>query len=260
MIFNDPQVAAEFGTNPLVISADPVTNDANVFADNSWTSDDYRFVIDYQWSDDVFTYLSWSTAYKAGGFADFINDDTGSAAVTEGRDGIPGTGDEISARFGLIPYNPESVEGYELGLRSEWLDAEEIRDETKAWLRTGATRPWQDAQYAYTLAQILRNEEDWEGAYEALMGRVRDPEQLREAALWLGEPAPGRACELYALAMEALIAKKNKRGYRAAVEVLLEAKPYFDLTGPDEFAHFVARLRATHKQKRNLMAALDAAL
>ena len=122
VIFNDPQVAAEFGTNPLVISADPVTNDANVFADNSWTSDDYRFVIDYQWNDDVFTYLSWSTAYKAGGFADFINDDTGSAAVTEGRDGIPGTGDEISARFGLIPYNPESVEGYELGLRSEWLD------------------------------------------------------------------------------------------------------------------------------------------
>ena len=38
-------------------------------------------MIDYQWNDDLFTYLSWSTAYKAGGFADFINDDTGSAAV-----------------------------------------------------------------------------------------------------------------------------------------------------------------------------------
>lgn len=156
------------------------------------------------------------------------------------------------------PHYPQYSRLVELAARAG--RAEEIRDETKAWLRTGATRPWQDAQYAYTLAQILRNEEDWEGAYEALMGRVRDPEQLREAALWLGEPAPGRACELYALAMEALIAKKNKRGYRAAVEVLLEAKPYFDLTGPDEFAHFVARLRATHKQKRNLMAALDAAL
>jgi len=122
VILNSARVAAQFGTNPLVISADPATNDATVFRDNSWTSDDYRFVIDYQWNDDIFTYLSWSTAYKAGGFADFINDDTRSAAVLEGRDGVPGTGDEIQARFGLIPYNPEYVTGYELGLRSEWLD------------------------------------------------------------------------------------------------------------------------------------------
>ena len=122
LILGDPQVAAEFGTNPLVISADPVTNDANIFADNGWTSDDYRFVIDYAWNDDLFTYLSWSTAYKAGGFADFINDDTGSDYVNVGRDGIPGTGDEGMARFGLIPYDPEYVEGLELGLRSEWLD------------------------------------------------------------------------------------------------------------------------------------------
>ena len=122
VILNSPRVAAQFGTNPLVISADPATNDVTVFRSNSWTSDDYRFVIDYQWNDDLFTYLSWSTAYKAGGFADFINDDTRSAAVLQGRDGVPGTGDEIQPRFGLIPYDPEYVEGYELGLRSEWLD------------------------------------------------------------------------------------------------------------------------------------------
>ena len=79
-------------------------------------------MIDYAWNDDLFTYLSWSTAYKAGGFADFINDDTGSDYVNVGRDGIPGTGDEGMARFGLIPYDPEYVEGLELGLRSEWLD------------------------------------------------------------------------------------------------------------------------------------------
>ena len=122
VILNSPRVAAQFGTNPLVISADPATNDVTVFRSNSWTSDDYRFVLDYQWNDDLFTYLSWSTAYKAGGFADFINDDTRSAAVLQGRDGVPGTGDEIQPRFGLIPYDPEYVEGYELGLRSEWLD------------------------------------------------------------------------------------------------------------------------------------------
>ena len=156
------------------------------------------------------------------------------------------------------PHYPQYSRLIELSARAG--RAEEMRNETKAWLRTGATRPWQDAQNAYTLAQILRDEEDWEGSYEALIGRVGDPEHLREAALWLGEPAPGRACELYAHAMEALIAKKNKRGYRAAVKFLLEAKRYFDATGPDEFAHFVARLRTTHRQKRNLIAALDAAL
>ena len=122
LILGDSQVAAQFGTNPLVVSADPATNDALVFDTNAWTSDDYRFVVDYQVNDDVFTYLSWSTAYKAGGFADMINDDTGSAYVTEGRDGVPGTGDEGMARFGLIPFDPEYVEGYELGLRSEWLE------------------------------------------------------------------------------------------------------------------------------------------
>ena len=122
LLLNEPGVAAEFGTNPLVIAADPITNDALINAGNSWTSDDYRFVVDYQVNDDVFTYLSWSTAYKAGGFSDMITDDTDSDYATVGRDGDPGTGDEGMARFGLIPYDPESVVGFEIGVRSEWLD------------------------------------------------------------------------------------------------------------------------------------------
>ena len=41
-MLDEPGVAAQFGTNPLVISADPATNDATVFRSNSWTSDDYN--------------------------------------------------------------------------------------------------------------------------------------------------------------------------------------------------------------------------
>ncbi|MGI9258843.1 MAG: TonB-dependent receptor [Gammaproteobacteria bacterium] len=120
LLLNEPAVAAEFGTNPLVISVDG--NDALINAGNSWTSDDYRLVLDYQFNDDLFGYASFSTAYKAGGFSDMITDDTDSDYVLVGRDGVAGTGDENLARFGLIPYDPESVEGFEIGVRSEWLD------------------------------------------------------------------------------------------------------------------------------------------
>jgi hypothetical protein len=53
---------------------------------------------------------------------------------------------------------------------------------------------------------------------------------------------------------------KNKRGYRDGVKVLIEAKPCFDAVSSDVFASFVARLKDKHKQKRNLLAALDASL
>ena len=138
--------------------------------------------------------------------------------------------------------------------------ADSVRAAVKAKLGEPVKRPWQAARHAFTLAMILRDEQDWDGSFQALVGRVSDPERLREAARWLSDPAPKRASELYALAIEALIAKKNKRGYRDAVKVLVEAKPSYDAVGRDEFASFVARLRDQHKQKRNFLAALDASL
>jgi len=138
--------------------------------------------------------------------------------------------------------------------------ADQVRAETKAMLSEPVRNLWQAARHAFTLARILRDEQDWEASYQAIASHINDPERLLEAARSLREPAPNRASELYVRAIEALIGKKNKRGYRDAVNALLEARPCFDAIDSDEFTRFVAALRTKHKQKRNLMAALDASL
>ncbi|MFP6827590.1 MAG: hypothetical protein VCC36_00810 [Gammaproteobacteria bacterium] len=69
--------------------------------------------------------------------------------------------------------------------------ADEVLEETKDWLRArAATRGWQGEQSAFTLAQIFRDEQDWEGSYEAISARVTDSSRLLDAARWLAEPAP----------------------------------------------------------------------
>jgi lipopolysaccharide biosynthesis regulator YciM len=138
--------------------------------------------------------------------------------------------------------------------------ADQVRAETKVMLSEPVRNLWQAARHAFTLARIHWDEQDWEASYQAIADHVADPDLLLEAARWLREPAPKRGSELYTRAIKALIGKKNKRGYRDAVNALLEARPCFDAIDPDEFTRFVAALRTTHKQKRNLMATLDASL
>jgi len=66
-----------------------------------------------------------------------------------------------------------------------------VLEETKDWLRArAATRGWQGEQTAFTLAKIFRDEQDWEGSYEAISARVTDSSRLLDAARWLAEPAP----------------------------------------------------------------------
>lgn len=68
---------------------------------NEWTAVSPRLVIDYQWSDNVMTFLSAAEGFKAGGFnslgADTVNNK-------------------------LETFDPENVRNYELGLKSTWLD------------------------------------------------------------------------------------------------------------------------------------------
>jgi uncharacterized Zn finger protein len=54
-----------------------------------------------------------------------------------------------------------------------------------------------------------------------------------------------------------LIAKKTNSAYQSAVHTLFEAKPVFDACGAGAFDDCLARIRAAHYRKRNLMAALD---
>ncbi|MCG8442433.1 MAG: TonB-dependent receptor, partial [Caulobacterales bacterium] len=66
------------------------------------TFDDFspRVSVDYQFTDYLFGYASWSRGFRSGGFS--------------GR-----AGDIIAA---TTPFDPETVDSYEVGVRSEWLD------------------------------------------------------------------------------------------------------------------------------------------
>ena len=65
----------------------------------SWTEFTPRISLDYNWNDDVMTYLSWSRGFRSGGF--------------NGRATTPSS---------IGPYDPEIVDSYEIGLRSNLLN------------------------------------------------------------------------------------------------------------------------------------------
>ena len=71
----------------------------NSDAKESWTKFTPRVSLDYAFSDDVMAYLSWSRGFRSGGF--------------NGRATTPSS---------IGPYDPETVDSYEVGLRSSLFD------------------------------------------------------------------------------------------------------------------------------------------
>jgi iron complex outermembrane receptor protein len=65
----------------------------------TWTEITPRISFDYQFTDDILGYASWSRGFRSGGW--------------NGRATTPTS---------IGPYNPETVDNYELGLRSEFFD------------------------------------------------------------------------------------------------------------------------------------------
>ena len=65
----------------------------------SWTEPTWRVIADYQFTDDVFGYASYSRGFRSGGF--------------NGRGTSPGA---------IGPYDPETVDSYEVGLRTEFFN------------------------------------------------------------------------------------------------------------------------------------------
>jgi len=85
-------------------------------------------------------------------------------------------------------------------------------------------------------------------------------------ALWMEVAAaraidhPEDALPIYRRQVERAIDQKNKRGYAEAVELLHRVRELMDrLDGGDEFAAYLATVRAAHKQKRSLVKLLDEA-
>lgn len=71
----------------------------NSDGEESWTELTPRISLDYAWNDNVMTYASWARGFRSGGF--------------NGRATTPSS---------MGPYDPEVVDSYELGLRSNLLD------------------------------------------------------------------------------------------------------------------------------------------
>jgi iron complex outermembrane receptor protein len=80
-----------------LVVAGNICNDSD--GKETWTEITPRVAIDYSFTDDVLGYVSWSRGFRSGGW--------------NGRATTPTS---------IGPYNPETVDNYELGLRSEWLD------------------------------------------------------------------------------------------------------------------------------------------
>ncbi|MDG1987834.1 MAG: TonB-dependent receptor, partial [Halieaceae bacterium] len=66
---------------------------------DSWSEFTHRIGFQYDFSDDLMAYITWSTGFRSGGW--------------NGRPGTLG---------GVGPYDPETVDNYEVGFRSELLD------------------------------------------------------------------------------------------------------------------------------------------
>jgi len=126
------------------------------------------------------------------------------------------------------------------------------------YLRSGPGRDrWHEAACGLTLAAILHADGATAEAAALVDAHSRNPQDLVDAAGWFAENDPGQAAEFVARAIEAHIQRKNKEGYRQAVDLLLEQRELFERVGENRFSEFVAELRARHKPKRNLQALLD---
>lgn len=90
-------------------------------ANGKWDALDWRFITKFEATDDLMFYGSVAKAYKSGGFTDSIAFGFGGfSGFGEAETLNPLTGEPIDSPF--IPYKPETVVNYELGMRSEWLN------------------------------------------------------------------------------------------------------------------------------------------
>ena len=87
-------------------------------ASDDWTSNTWRVSLQYDWSDNVMTYFTASTGFRSGGFNNELDLKFGP-----------------EDNFGILPFDPEEVDAYEVGLRSDLADGR---------FRLNATVYWQD--------------------------------------------------------------------------------------------------------------------
>ena len=110
------------------------------------------------------------------------------------------------------------------------------------------------------LVDVLLGEGDVQAAWEA----ARDGGCLEGVWLTLARQRapqhPRDAIPVFCRQVEAAVSVAKRDGYEHAVSLLTEVSEYYEQDGASaEFADYVRSLRATHRRKRNFIAALDAA-
>jgi len=136
--------------------------------------------------------------------------------------------------------------------------SEDVRESVINFLSSAdQAHSWSDERRAFTLARILKDDQDWAAVQDTTLARISDPDRLLKAARWMAGPAPEEARRVYEKCIDAFIGRKTNRSYRTATDTLLEAKPVFDASSATAFDDCLVRLRETHYRKRNLMAVLD---
>ena len=78
----------------------------NVENKDSWGSVSGKISLEYRANDDLFLFASYARGYRSGG----LND----RPLTKGGTAVN--------NFGVVPFDDETLDVYEVGLRSEWLD------------------------------------------------------------------------------------------------------------------------------------------
>jgi iron complex outermembrane receptor protein len=98
-ILGDPLRAANFGRFPCGV----------VQNDDDWDEFTWRANVSYQFTDDIFGYFIGARGFRSGGY----NDQVGTAGA--------GGPFPIPLEF-QQPYDPETADSFELGVKSSWLD------------------------------------------------------------------------------------------------------------------------------------------
>lgn len=87
-----------------------------VESEDDWTDTSYRTVLNYQITDEISTFFSYSQGFKSGGIDSFgFDTDDPNFPLFTGADGVP-----AGARPKV--YGPEEIDSFEIGIKSQWLD------------------------------------------------------------------------------------------------------------------------------------------
>lgn len=123
----------------------------------------------------------------------------------------------------------------------------------------GQALAWAVRRNHSELVRILLWEREDDAAWAAATEGGCPEELWLELASRRRDSQPADALEVYQRQVEARIARKDKRAYRAAVQLMGEVRSVLEQIGrAHDFAAYVERVREAHKRKRNLVKLLDA--